>query len=421
MNIVTRLTLFFILASLLVFIIGGVITFQVMKKEIDIEQNRFLKERLGHTLKMIERRNIQKEIIRDKVHIKPLASKIKDSKIVYSDTLVMHNTLQRPEQHLKLDVIRNINETSYAITLYDLIIETDDISEAVIESLSKTYFVLLVAFSILGLLLSYFFMYPFRRILDIINSFSISDTDQLVFPKTSISEFRKLNGFLAQMTRKIQKDYQSLKEFSENASHELQTPITIILGKLDVMIQEEGLSERQLKLIESTQMATKRLSNLSSSLSLLTKIENGEFSKVEKINLVALIGQIKEEFEDLITLKNIEYSINVNANAIIEADPILMEIMVINLLNNAIKHNVENGFIDLQINHNGFNISNSGNPLVNNPNKLFERFVKSNPSDPSLGLGLAIVKKICDVFGYKIEYTFNSNRHEILVLFDQNK
>jgi signal transduction histidine kinase len=168
-------------------------------------------------------------------------------------------------------------------------------------------------------------------------------------------------------------------------------------------------------------MATKRLSNLSSSLSLLTKIENGEFSKVEKINLVALIGQIKEEFEDLITLKNIECSINVNANAIIEADPILIEIMVINLLNNAIKHNIENGFIDLQINHNGFNISNSGNPLLNNPNKLFERFAKSNPSDPSLGLGLAIVKKICDVFGYKIEYTFNSDRHEILVLFDQNK
>ena len=421
MNIVTRLTLFFILASLLVFIIGGVITFQVMKKEIDIEQNRFLKERLGYTLKMIERRNVQKEIIRDKVHIKPLASKIKDSKILYSDTLVMHNTLQRPEQHLKLDVIRNINETSYAITLYDLIIETDDISEAVIESLLKTYFVLLVAFSILGLLLSYFFMYPFRRILDIINSFSISDTDQLVFPKTSISEFRKLNSFLAQMTRKIQKDYQSLKEFSENASHELQTPITIILGKLDVMIQEEGLSERQLKLIESTQIATKRLSNLSSSLSLLTKIENREFSKVEKINLGALISQIKEEFEDLITLKNIEYSINVNADAIIEADPILIEIMVINLLNNAIKHNVENGYIDLQINHNGFNISNSGNPLLNNPNKLFERFVKSNPSDSSLGLGLAIVKKICDVFGYKIEYTFNSDRHEISVIFDQNK
>jgi signal transduction histidine kinase len=417
MNIVTRLTLFFILASLLVFIIGGVITFQVMKKEIDSEQNRFLKERLGHTLKMIERKNIGKEIIRDKVHIKPLITKVKDSKIEYSDTLVMHSTLQRPEWHTKLDVIRNVNETSYAITLYDVIIETDDISEAVIESLVKTYIVLLLAFSALGLLLSYYFMYPFRRTLEIINSYSISETELLKFPKTSISEFKKLNDFLSQMTKKIQSDYQSLKDFSENASHELQTPITVIQGKLDVMMQEEGLNERQLKLIESTQMAAKRLSNLSNSLSLLTKIDNLEFSKVEKIDLGVVVNQIIEEFEELITLKSIDYNIRINAQASVEADPNLIEILVINLINNAIKHTVQDGIIDIQINNNGFIISNSGNPITSDPNKFFERFAKSNSSDSSLGLGLAIVKKICDVFGYKIDYTNDSDRHKISVIF----
>ena len=415
MNIVTRLTLFFILASLFVFIIGGVITFQVMKKEIDSEQNRFLKERLSHTLRMIERRNVQKEIIKDKVHIKPLASKMEDSKIVYSDTIVMHNTLQRPEPHQKLDVIRNINDISYAITLYDLIIETDDISEAVLESLVKTYFVLLIAFSILGLILSYFFMSPFRRTLDIINSYSISNKGTLTFPKTSILEFRKLNDFLVQMTNKIQKDYQSLKDFSDNASHELQTPIMIIQGKLDMMIQEEELNERQLKLIESSQMATKRLSNLSSSLLLLTKIENLEFSGVQKINLSEVFEQITEEFEELIALKGIDSNIKKDAENIIEADPILIEIMITNLINNAIKHNVKDGFIEIQVDQDGFSITNSGDSITDNPNKLFERFAKSNQSNSSLGLGLAIVKKICNVFGYNIEYICDTDRHKISV------
>ncbi len=418
MNLVTRFTILFILVSLMVFLVGGVITFQVMKREIDAEQQRFLLERLNRIVHMIDRRDIKDDMIREKFQIRILDRISEESEVAFSDTLVMHNTLERLEPHLKLDVIRTINNRSYAITIYDVIVETDDINDVVIESLVKTFLILLVAFAGLGLVVSFYQLRPFRQTLQIIRSFTISGKDPPVFPKTSIREFRKLNAFLDEMTMKVQKDYHALKEFSENASHELQTPLAIIQSKLDVLIQEEGLNEKQLKLIESAQLTARRLSSLSSSLSLLTKIENHEFSKKEKIDFTTVVYQVLDEFSELLSLKGIHYTVENVSSPTIEVDPVLIQIMITNLLNNAIKHNLEKGSIHIKIDRKSATISNTGKALETDPNELFERFRKSNQSDTSLGLGLAIVKKICDLYGFKIKYSNKSEQHTLSLVFN---
>jgi signal transduction histidine kinase len=416
MNLVLRFTLFFVLISLVVFIIGGVISYQVMKREIDAEQRRFLLERLDQTKRYIERRNPTNPVDREKLHIEPLRDSVQVESIVFSDTLVEHSTLQRMEMHLKLDAFQNVNNRGFKINMYDVIVESDDISDGVTESLVKTYLILLGAVLLLALLLSYYQLGPFRATLAAISRFSISSKKALEFPRSSIKEFRVLHDFLREMSDKVRKDYQNLKEFSENASHELQTPIAITQSKLDVLIQDESLTQDQLELINSIQHSITRLSKLSNSLTLLTKIENQEFSSEEEVNLREIVQTIVNGFSELMELKGLKFTAELKGNPSLKADPVLIEILITNLLNNAIRHNIEEGFIHLFMNDYSLIITNSGPEIDGDPELLFNRFRKSNQTGSSLGLGLSIVKKICDRYALKLQYENKNEQHRVSVV-----
>ena len=139
MKLIYKLTLWYLLISLGVFFIGGVITYQVVKREIDLEQELFLRERLDNVSNMVERRNLDSPFIRDKISVIPLPAGTAETEVVFSDTVVMHSTLERLEPHTKLEVINNVNGRPYKFTIFDLIVEEDDIAESVRESMIKIY------------------------------------------------------------------------------------------------------------------------------------------------------------------------------------------------------------------------------------------------------------------------------------------
>lgn len=362
------------------------------------------------------RRPPEDTLVRNQIVIVPLKD-AKDERIDFSDTIVMHTQLQRLEPHLKVSAIRNINDKSYLIQLWGVVVESDDIEDAVTESFIKIYLILLVVTLILGGLMSYFMLKPFRLTLDAIRSFSLQNPGVTSFPKSSVSEFKKLNRFLEEMTGKVKKDYFTLKEFSENASHELQTPIAIIQSKLEVLMDSDNLTEDQVNQISQTQNALKRLSNLSSSLGILTKIDNQEFSKFEKINLSKAVEGLMEEFRELIELKSIKLSLSVEPEVLVQSDKTLIELMLSNLVNNAIRHNVPGGFIDVSLDQKSFSIKNSGKNLSIPPEELFQRFKKPGHSNESIGLGLSIVKEVCERNKFKISYHQSNEEHLIQVSF----
>lgn len=415
MNLIIRVTILFALVSLVVFFIGGVISFRIMMREVNAEQRHFLNERLDRVVRMIERRKPEDTLRLNKLIIVPLNETRPEGKI-FSDTLVMHTQLERIEPHLKLNATKTINNRSYFISLYDVVIEPDDIQEGVVESLVTMYLILLGAVIIIGFLSSYFFLKPFNGTLEVIKGFSLTNPDQKVkFPKSGVKEFRRLNLFLEEMTKKVRSDYQSLKEFSENASHELQTPIAIIQGKLEVLLDTNKLNENQINQISSAQNTLHRLKNLSTSLSILTRIENKEFDQVSPINLSREVKTLLEEFKELIDLKSIELTTDIEDNVMIDADQVLIELLLTNLINNAIRHNWENGTISVTLTKNALEVMNSGVDLEMDPAELFNRFKKSNQSSSSLGLGLAIVKKICDLYSCGLTYTQEDRQHHLRV------
>ena len=417
MNLLIKISLLFAGASLMVFLAGGVISYQVMKREVDLEQRRFLEARFERLENMIERRQPEDSVVANQLLIVPLKSKVEE-RISFSDTLVMHAQLNRLETHLKLEGIKNVNGKSYFVSLYGVVVEADDIVDAVTESLIKIYLILLAVIVVIGAGTSYYVLRPFRSTLEFIRGFSLTNPQkERSIPKSSVKEFRKLNEFLSEMTAKVTTDYSVLKEFSENASHELQTPIAIVQSKLEVLMDSSNLTEEQVTQINQTQNAVRRISNLSNSLGMLAKIDNQEFSNLEEIDLSETLIAMLDEFKELLSLKSISLDEQIDACVKVKADRVLIELLLTNLINNAIRHNWENGSISVKLTSTSLEIKNSGSDLEIAPLLLFERFKKSNQSEKSMGLGLAIVKKITDLYGYKLSYLQSEKVHILRAQF----
>jgi len=419
MKLIYKFTLWYLLISLGVFFVGVAISQQVLKREIDLEQQLFLRERLDNITKMIERRTPKEPFIRDKISAVPLEVGTPETEVVFSDTVVMHSTLERLESHTKLEVVSNIKGQPYKIIIFDLIVEEDDIAEGVMESMIKIYLLLMGAVLLLGISGGLFLFKPFNRTLSQIKDFKI-DGAPITSEPTSTTEFKQLNTFLSQMTTKVQSDYNTLKEFSENASHEMQTPLANAIGKLELLLNEGNLGETQLNQIGSALNALKHLSKMGNSLGLLAKIDNQEFHNREFIDLSAQIDQSLQDFAELMLLRDIKLEQNIEPGVIVEMDPNLLRILINNLISNAIRHNQDGGRIRTKLDHKSFIICNTGAPLTQDPQVLFQRFKKDQPRPDGLGLGLAIVKKICDVNGFDISYSFEVGEHRLEVMLNKS-
>lgn len=401
------------LISSLVFVVGAMFSYNAMSREITLEERYFLEERLQSAIRYLERRMPTEEIRREKLIITPLDSTAQETEPIFSDTLVTHITLQRIEPHSKLDVIKKINDKAYyKITLYDLVVEEDDIKDAVQESMVKTYLLLFVVTLVLSLIASFYVFGPFQKTLDIIRNFSVKHEFEEFFPNTSTSEFKKLNQFIMNMMRGARKDYLALKEFSENASHEIQTPLSIAQGKLELLMESnDELTEEQMELISSALYALKRLSKLGNSLSLLTKIENQEFSDFSSVDMTKLVSRFLFDFKELVELKEIKMFSEVSPDVQVTGNLVLLELLVTNLLNNAVRHNHSGGEIYVRLMTNKLEVKNTGEALKVDANDIFNRFKKGSDNPDSLGLGLSIVKRICTEHQFDIKYTRADEQH----------
>jgi signal transduction histidine kinase len=250
---------------------------------------------------------------------------------------------------------------------------------------------------------------PFYSTLGLIKHFNLSSQRVIPGLDTDIDEFRELGNAVKEMTGKVLQDYESLKNFADNASHEMQTPLAVINSRLDLMIQDRRLDEIQMKQLQGIYDATRRLTKLNQSLLLLTKIENNQFSDAKSVQLDVLIKEKLNQLDELILAKQLHLSVD-SSPSLIRMNDYLADILVNNLLSNAIRHNPENGRIALSIFPGTLTISNTSNPLSFNPSDIFDRFQKSTDSQ-GVGLGLAIVKQICDNYHFTIEYVYLNEMH----------
>ena len=195
----------------------------------------------------------------------------------------------------------------------------------------------------------------------------------------------------------------------------MQTPLAIMQSKVELLLQSSKLTKDQINLLQSIYQSGQKLSKLNKTLLLLAKVENQQFSTKEDVSLKSLIEKQLEHYEDFILSKNIEVNTDLSDNNI-QTNTLLADTLISNLISNAIKHNIQNGNINITYFRDILIFSNSGNELKQDPEILFNRFKKASTLKDSLGLGLAIVKKICEANGWQISYSYQENVHQISVL-----
>jgi signal transduction histidine kinase len=234
--------------------------------------------------------------------------------------------------------------------------------------------------------------------------------------ETGIAEFDQLNKELTKLIDNVNQAYTNQKNFVENASHEIQTPLAIIRSKLELLINEPGLTEKTAALLADITEASDRLSQLNKSLLLLAKIDNNQFPEQQEINLSEMLEKIFTEYRDhydnfpVLTL-SIEKDVYLTANRA------LTGILFSNLIKNSVVHNIPGGYIKVYVSRHNFIIENSGPPILDEPALLFERFRKGNANTKTTGLGLSLVQQIIQMYKMGVYYSYGNGIHRIEITF----
>jgi signal transduction histidine kinase len=337
----------------------------------------------------------------------------------FSDTIIKNDDTGE-ETAFRMLNYRNAlkNGGGYHINIMEIFDEKRELLQYITISLFISFLSLLFLSLIIYYIISRRIWHPFYETLAQVNRFDINSEMPLKLEEPGIHEFRQLNKVLTRMAQKMQSDYKSLREFNENASHELQTPLSVIRSQLELMQQMENLNESQIRIIQVISGSVQRLSKLNQGLLLISKIENQQYNFAEEINLNRIIDKIYNEFAELINLRKILIEKCYNDEVILKMNPVLAEIMISNLLSNAVRYNIVDGFIRITTGKNTFSIINSGTELKADPSELFERFRKANQAGEGVGLGLYIVRKICDNYGFTTNYLYSDSIHEIQINFN---
>ena len=423
MKLLAKTSIYYIIFSLIAFSIGGIIFYNVIRTDIYDE--------VDDSLRLEKDRIIQKLLVSDTVPklYSSFENQIsiniingpKEPVVIFSDTVIYDSIGNEYHPFRHLQCFNKIYTRTYKIDIAKSLIKKSDL----IKSIFILMFFLSVSLFVVLFLVNYFVSrrvwVPFRDTINKLRNYKISRDSKLNLPPTQISEFSHLNNVLNLMSDKIYNDFNTLREFTENASHEIQTPLAIINSKIELLIQSENLSKTQMKQIHDIYAAVGRLSKLNQFLILITKIENLQFSKASDIDISLIIDKYLTDLEEIIEQKNItvikQYPSERSLYPILNINSNLAEILISNLLSNAIKHNIKNGNINIELTNKNLSISNTGEALNSPPEELFERFKKAKVDSESLGLGLSIVKKITEIYHLKSQYTYKDNIHTIKIEF----
>jgi len=251
--------------------------------------------------------------------------------------------------------------------------------------------------------------HPFRQILESLKTFNLNQDKPFEVIESPVREFRELNQAILDISLRIRSDFREVKLFTENASHEMMTPLAIINSKLDTMLQSDRLGNEESETLIDLYKATSRLTKLNQNLLLLVKIDNNLINEPEDVDISALLVERVSYFQELIQNRNLSVMTTLNPITL-NTNRYLLEILINNLLSNAIRHNHESGNIEISLSNHGMVFRNTGSAQALDQHKIFERFYKDSNSEGT-GLGLAILKQICNKQHFSFGYAYIGNLH----------
>ena len=334
---------------------------------------------------------------------------------ILKDTIIYDPSQNEMEEFRELSSFKEIKGKIYKITVRNLIVESEDILIAIILSYMTIILLVFVFLFYFNKARNKKLWLPFFTNLEAIKNFSITSDKPIPLVDSEIIEFSELKDEVEILINKVRSDYKNLKHYTEDVSHELQTPLAIIQAKIENIINGEDLNDDQFKHLTSIQKDIQRLTQMNKRLTLLTKIENNQFDNLESVNMYDCIGATVKNFQEL---SNVQSQISGDVTSpLVKMDPYLAEVLCNNLVSNALKHSNPDGIVKILTSNKIISISNQGSKALEHPEKLYSRFYRESELAKSTGLGLAIVHKICQLYKFKISYQFADGTHTFSIRF----
>lgn len=308
----------------------------------------------------------------------------------------------------------------YQLKVANSMVEEDDLIDELLWDVVWLYIILIVGIIVINNFVLKTLWKPFYEFLSQLKKYRLGQTEEFPQTNSNTKEFQDLQKVVNTLLKENLETFEQQKQFIGNASHELQTPLAIASNKLELLLENKNLGNTEAENVVEIFTIIQRMIRLNKSLLLLTKIENKQFLNNKTISVNEIVHQCLEDLEDTISYKNIKINTVEKTGLSTEMDASLANIMISNLIRNAVFHTNKNENIEIDITQNTFTISNSGQNKKLDEKQIFSRFYKSENETKGIGLGLAIVKAIADLYDYSIFYKYENNTHYFSINFIQN-
>lgn len=306
----------------------------------------------------------------------------------------------------------------YELKIINPMIEKNDLIHRLLINMIWLYAFLVIAIIIINNIVLQRLWKPFYQLLQKIKTYRLGSNENFPEVKTRTREFNDLQKAVNTLLSHSTQVYDQQKQFIGNASHELQTPLAIMVNKLELLLEKGNLNDEDAEKIAETMNMAERLIRVNKSLLLLTKIENKQFLDEQPVSVNRVVEQRLPDLKDIADFRKITISFVQEAELTKEMDPALAEILVSNLLRNAFFHNTPKaGAVNITISEKKLHIINTGKDMPLDADKIFDRFYKSGSGNEHTGLGLTIIKAICDLYGISITYQYKDRCHHFTLIF----
>jgi len=334
---------------------------------------------------------------------------------IYKDSLIQNEERESKLLYRKKTTFIDVDGRFFKVEMIQNISDFNRLQSDILGSLIPAFIILAIVIVLFNYFLSGYFFNPFNKILNQIKNYEVGKGSSVPNILTSTAEFSKMQQLFCNMVERTEREYTTLKEYTENMAHEIQTPLTIIRNKTDNLISNETVMNTQSSSVKIIYDEVNHLSKLGTALNLLTKIEHGEFSNKTVLHTKELIIKHVDSVTELAGLKGLKFELNLSNSHSINIDPILFDIILKNLVKNGLNYATNEGSIKIATDDKSLTISNYGSPLEFPNEKIFSRFSKENGSSSSVGLGLALVNKICQRNNLRIDYLYQDQQHYFII------
>ncbi len=336
--------------------------------------------------------------------------------IEYADEMVY---IEEKRETEPARILRTIFENEageyFQLVVMTPTIEKRDVIHSILIWTSLLYATLLVIIIVLNIYVFYRSMQPLYRLLDWFRHYRVGQKNEPLPNRNTITEFRTLYDAANLYAARNEQLFEQQKRFIGNASHELQTPLAICRNRLEMLMEDEDITERQLEELAKTHQTLEHITKLNKSLLLLSKIENEQFADVRPVCFNHIVRRYLDDYCEVYEYRDIAVSVREEARLTFVLNETLAVTLVTNLLKNAFVHNTDGGRLVITLTADTFCISNTGVRHPLDRTKIFERFYKGTKQEGSTGLGLSIVAGICKLSGLEVHYEYRDEMHHFSI------